>query len=90
MVGPERFELEAFVGVSEAGARSRNPERSEGSGNCMVRPERFELPTYSSGGCRSIQLSYGRTPFSVYMRSFTLSIGGSKVIATLQAARAEP
>jgi hypothetical protein len=26
-----------------------------------VRPERFELPTYSSGGCRSIQLSYGRT-----------------------------
>jgi hypothetical protein len=26
----------------------------------MVRPERFELPTYSSGGCRSIQLSYGR------------------------------
>ena len=28
----------------------------------MVRPERFELPTYSSGGCRSIQLSYGRVP----------------------------
>ncbi len=28
----------------------------------MVRPERFELPTYSSGGCRSIQLSYGRAP----------------------------
>ena len=26
----------------------------------LVRPERFELPTYSSGGCRSIQLSYGR------------------------------
>jgi hypothetical protein len=50
----------------------------------LVRPERFELPTYSSGGCRSIQLSYGRTPvFPVYMRSFTLSIGGSKVIVTL-------
>jgi hypothetical protein len=36
----------------------------EGSFDCvvrkMVRPERFELPTYSSGGCRSIQLSYGR------------------------------
>ena len=57
----------------------------------MVRPERFELPTYSSGGCRSIQLSYGRTlVFPVYMRSFTLSIGGSKVIVTLQAARAKP
>jgi hypothetical protein len=26
----------------------------------MVRPERFELPTYCSGGNRSIQLSYGR------------------------------
>src|SRR5438105_5535794 len=28
----------------------------------MVRPERFELPTYCSGGNRSIQLSYGRGP----------------------------
>src|ERR1700681_1258676 len=27
----------------------------------MVRPERFELPTYCSGGNRSIHLSYGRT-----------------------------
>jgi hypothetical protein len=26
-----------------------------------VRPERFELPTYCSGGTRSIHLSYGRT-----------------------------
>jgi hypothetical protein len=26
-----------------------------------VRPERFELPAYCSGGNRSIQLSYGRT-----------------------------
>jgi hypothetical protein len=25
-----------------------------------VRPERFELPTYCSGGNRSIHLSYGR------------------------------
>ena len=33
----------------------------------MVRPERFELPTYCSGGNRSIHLSYGRTVASVYM-----------------------
>src|ERR1700751_2525357 len=26
----------------------------------LVRPERFELPTYCSGGNRSIHLSYGR------------------------------
>ena len=44
----------------------------------LVRPERFELPTYSSGGCRSIQLSYGRARIPVYMRSFTLSIGDRK------------
>jgi hypothetical protein len=33
-----------------------------------VRPERFELPTYCSGGNRSIHLSYGRTTtVPVYM-----------------------
>ncbi len=37
----------------------------------MVRPERFELPTYCSGGNRSIHLSYGRSTvnyMTVYMR----------------------
>ena len=33
-----------------------------------MRPERFELPTYCSGGNRSIHLSYGRPAVdSVYM-----------------------
>jgi hypothetical protein len=42
--------------------------RDEGDGkDYLVRPERFELPTYCSGGNRSIHLSYGRTPRSVYM-----------------------
>ena len=31
----------------------------------MARPERFELPTYCSGGNRSIQLSYGRAPLII-------------------------
>jgi hypothetical protein len=47
--------LRRSAGVSAAGARSRNPERSEGSLDDdslkrMARPERFELPTYCSGG----------------------------------------
>ena len=35
------------------------------NGREVVRPRRFELLTYSFGGCRSIQLSYGRTISSV-------------------------
>jgi hypothetical protein len=33
-----------------------------------VRPERFELPTYCSGGNRSIHLSYGRAESITYAR----------------------
>ena len=36
-----------------------------------MRPERFELPTYCSGGNRSIHLSYGRSAvnyMTVYVR----------------------
>jgi hypothetical protein len=32
----------------------------------MARPERFELPTYCSGGNRSIQLSYGRVAVNLF------------------------
>jgi hypothetical protein len=40
-----------------------------------VRPERFELPTYCSGGNRSIHLSYGRPAVGlVYMAGFRASM----------------
>ena len=39
-----------------------------------MRPERFELPTYCSGGNRSIHLSYGRAE-SVYIPELWPSIG---------------
>jgi hypothetical protein len=48
--------------------------------NEVVRPERFELPASSSGGKRSIQLSYGRLT-SVYIGSIGSSIGGGYPIA---------
>ncbi len=41
----------------------------------VVRPERFELPTYCSGGNRSIHLSYGRPlQFTWGLRSINVSI----------------
>jgi hypothetical protein len=41
----------------------------------LVRPERFELPTYCSGGNRSIHLSYGRTSVaSVYTDSLRVRL----------------
>ena len=45
----------------------------------MVRPERFELPTYCSGGNRSIHLSYGRAAVdSVYMGELrTINVSAS-------------
>ena len=45
-----------------------------------MRPERFELPTYCSGGNRSIHLSYGRTPENLVYMDGMRSINGSTSI----------
>ncbi|GEM_PF-5000280 len=47
MMGPPGFELELSCGVSEAGARRRNPEQSEGLSvfGCLVGPLGFEPRT---------------------------------------------
>ena len=50
----------------------------------MARPERFELPTYSSGGCRSIQLSYGRVKFSLHPDSYRIKRGSHTNPARLE------
>jgi hypothetical protein len=41
----------------------------------MVRPERFELPTYCSGGNRSIQLSYGRAVELIMNYTYLFDLG---------------
>jgi hypothetical protein len=47
---------------SPCGPQRQSPpaEVQEAFDESLVRPRRFELLTYSFGGCRSIQLSYGR------------------------------
>jgi hypothetical protein len=41
----------------------------------LARPERFELPTYCSGGNRSIQLSYGRAAKNYTRAALTTAVG---------------
>jgi hypothetical protein len=57
MARPERFELEPFSRRERSGsllAKSRAQSRDRKK---MVRPERFELPTFWFVARRSIQLS---------------------------------
>ena len=49
----------------------------------VVRPERFELPTYCSGGNRSIHLSYGRSAvnyMTVYVRQAQIASSCSPLL----------
>ena len=57
------FGLPGAVGLRVVRTAEMRPDKSG-----MVRPERFELPTCCSGGNRSIQLSYGRSEFSLHGR----------------------
>ena len=56
---------------SEARRFPRTGERAN-SRSELVRPAGFEPAAYSSGGCRSIQLSYGRTCVNASRDRFTI------------------
>src|ERR1700731_474473 len=62
--GPSENELAAWSSERPEAHSWTDVSRSE---KRLARPERFELPTYSSGGCRSIQLSYGRAICSLHL-----------------------